>query len=128
MPQLSIRIDFGPDERIGPGKVALLEKVAELGSIAAGGRALGMSYRRAWELIEELNGIFGRPVVEPRAGGKRGGGAEITPLGLSLVSGYRAMEQAALAATRSHLDALRAELPPRVKRRRRPRRASPPAA
>lgn len=72
MTTLSIRIDFGPNSRIGPGKIALLEMIAAEGSIAAGGRALGMSYRRAWELIDELNGIFGRPVVTPKSGGKKG--------------------------------------------------------
>ena len=110
MAQLSIRIDIGPDHRIGPGKVQLLEQVAALGSIAAGGRALGMSYRRAWELIEELNSIFGRPVVESRAGGKKGGGAAITPLGLNLISRYRAMERAAEAASEAHLLELEKEL------------------
>ncbi len=115
MPKLSIRVDFGPEHRIGPGKVQLLEQIAALGSIAAGGRALGMSYRRAWELIEELNEIFGRPVVEPRSGGRKGGGAAITPLGLNLISRYRAMERAALVATESHLRALIEEIPPDIK-------------
>jgi molybdate transport system regulatory protein len=110
MAQLSIRIDFGPDLRVGPGKIALLEQVAALGSISAGGRAMDMSYKRAWELIEELNGIFGRPVVESRSGGRKGGGATLTPLGLSLISRYRAMERAAAAATESHLAALEEEI------------------
>ncbi len=110
MAELSIRIDFGPDLRIGPGKIALLEQIAALGSISAGGRAMDMSYRRAWELIEELNGIFGQPVVESRSGGKKGGGATLTPLGLSLISRYRAMERAAAAATETHLAALSEEI------------------
>jgi molybdate transport system regulatory protein len=110
MAELSIRIDFGPDLRVGPGKIQLLEQIAALGSISAGGRAMDMSYRRAWELIEELNGIFGQPVVESRSGGKKGGGATLTPLGLSLISRYRAMERAAAAATETHLAALSEEI------------------
>ena len=110
MADLSIRIDFGPDLRVGPGKIALLEQIASLGSISAGGRAMDMSYRRAWELIEELNTIFGKPVVQSRSGGKKGGGATLTPLGLSLIARYRAMELAAAAATEPHLKALAAEI------------------
>jgi molybdate transport system regulatory protein len=110
MAELSIRIDFAPGLRVGPGKIQLLEQIAALGSISAGGRAMDMSYRRAWELIEELNGIFGQPVVESRSGGKKGGGATLTPLGLSLISRYRAMERAAAAATEPHLAALAEEI------------------
>lgn len=110
MAELSIRIDFGPDLRVGPGKIALLEQIAAHGSISAGGRAMDMSYRRAWELIDELNTIFGKPVVEPRSGGKKGGGATLTPLGLNLISRYREMERAAMAAAEPHLAALVKEL------------------
>jgi len=110
MARLSIRIDFGPDLRVGPGKIQLLEEIAALGSIAAGGRALHMSYRRAWELIEDLNKTFGKPVVESKSGGKKGGGATLTPLGLALITRYRAMERAAASATEGHLDALKREI------------------
>jgi molybdate transport system regulatory protein len=110
MARLSIRIDFGPDLRVGPGKIELLEEIAALGSIAAGGRALHMSYRRAWELIEDLNKTFGKPVVESKSGGKKGGGATLTPLGLALISRYRAMERAAASATEAHLEALKREI------------------
>ena len=110
MAELSIRIDFGPGQRIGPGKIALLEHIAALGSISAGGRALSMSYRRAWELIEDLNRLFGKPVVESKSGGRKGGGATLKPLGLSLISRYRAMERAAAAAAESHLQALKREI------------------
>jgi molybdate transport system regulatory protein len=106
MAELSIRIDFGPDQRVGPGKITLLEQVQALGSISAAGRAMDMSYRRAWELIEELNDMFGSPVVLSRSGGKQGGGATLTPLGLSLISRYREMERAAAEATAPHLKAL----------------------
>lgn len=110
MATLSIRIDFGPEQRLGPGKIQLLEQIASHGSIAAGGRALGMSYRRAWELIDELNTVFGRPVVTPKSGGKQGGGAALTPLGLVVISRYRAIERAAAAAASAQMEALNQEL------------------
>lgn len=95
MTRLSIRIDLGPDHRVGPGKVRLLEAIAEHGSISAAGRALGMSYRRAWTLVEALNAGFGRPVVETQAGGRAGGGARLSSFGAGLVADYRAIERAA---------------------------------
>lgn len=112
MAELSIRIDLGAGRRIGPGKIKLLEQIATHGSIAAGGRAMGMSYRRAWELVDEINGIFGEPVLEPRTGGKKGGGAILTPLGQTLISNYRAIEDAATDATSRQLKALTSKLPP----------------
>jgi molybdate transport system regulatory protein len=114
---LSIRIDFGPGRRVGPGKIELLEQIAALGSISAGGRALDMSYRRAWELIEELNTIFGRPVVVSKTGGKKGGGAVLTPLGLMMISRYRAIERAAAAAAEAQMAALNAEVAAEESRR-----------
>ncbi len=117
MANLSIRIDFAPDLRIGPGKVELLEQIAALGSIAAGGRAIGMSYRRAWELIEELNMIFGQPVVVSKSGGKKGGGAALTPLGLTIISRYRAIERAATGVAEAHVAALDAEVAGKQKRK-----------
>lgn len=111
MVELSIRIDFGPGRRLGPGKIELLEQIAAHGSIAAGGRKLGMSYRRAWELVDELNQVFGQPVLLPKTGGKKGGGAALTQFGLALVTRYRAIERAAAAAAAAQLAALNAELP-----------------
>lgn len=110
MPSLSLRINLDPDARIGPGKIELLEQIASLGSIAAAGRAMGMSYRRAWELVEELNGVFGKPVVARQTGGKHGGGATLTPLGLALVTRFRAIERAAAQAAEIHLAALQNEV------------------
>lgn len=110
MASLSLRIDLDPGGRIGPGKIELLEKIAACGSISAAGRAMDMSYRRAWELVDELNAIFGKPVVEGRAGGRRGGGARLTGLGLALVAGFRATERAAADATALHLAALQVEV------------------
>jgi molybdate transport system regulatory protein len=106
MARLSIRIDIRPDFRIGPGKVALLEGIAEHGSIAAAGRALGMSYRRAWLLVEAMNTGFGRPVVEAQTGGRAGGGARLSDLGADIVIRYRAIERAAEAAAAPFLDGL----------------------
>lgn len=111
MAELSIRIDFGPGQRLGPGKIALLEEIAAKGSIAAGGRALGMSYRRAWILVDEINSIFGQPAVSSKAGGSKGGGAELTPLGKMLISHYRAIEASAAAAASRQLAALNRALP-----------------
>ena len=108
MASLSIRIDIGPDNRIGPGKVQLLEMVAEHGSISAAGRALGMSYRRAWMLIEAMNSGFGQPVVEAQIGGKAGGGARLSTLGVDLVAHYRAIERAADRAAAPFLDRIAA--------------------
>lgn len=104
MARLSIRIDIGPDFRIGPGKVALLEMIAEHGSISAAGRALGMSYRRAWLLVEAMNTGFGRPVVEAQTGGRAGGGARLSALGADIVARYRAIERAAGEAAAPFLD------------------------
>ena len=104
MASLSIRIDVGPNNRIGPGKVQLLEMIAEHGSISAAGRALGMSYRRAWMLVEAMNSGFGRPVVEAQIGGKAGGGARLSTLGADLVAHYRAIERAADRAAAPFLD------------------------
>lgn len=104
-PALSIRVDLAGG-RLGPGKVALLEAIGREGSISAAARALGMSYRRAWDLVEEINATFAGPAVATAAGGRRGGGAVLTPLGQELIAAYRAIEQAAAAAAEAHLAAL----------------------
>ena len=110
MAALSVRIDLAPGQRIGPGKIELLEKIAAFGSISAAGRSMDMSYRRAWELVEDLNGMFGTPVVTAQTGGRRGGGAVLTPFGLTLIARYRAIEEAATQAAATHLAALSREL------------------
>lgn len=111
MARLSIRIDLAPGFRIGPGKVRLLEAIAEHGSISAAGRALGMSYRRAWTLVEAMNTGFDRPVVEAQTGGKAGGGARLSALGAEVVARYRAVERAAEAAALPHLAGLMPSAP-----------------
>jgi len=99
---LWLRIDFA-DGRVGPGKIALLDAIAKEGSISAAARALGMSYRRAWELVAELNQIFTTPVVERVTGGSGGGGARLTELGEALLVGFREIEAAASHAAAAHL-------------------------
>lgn len=100
---LSIRIDLADGGRIGPGKIAVLEEIARAGSISAAGRALGMSYRRTWKLVEDLNRILGEPLVETAAGGPGGGGASLTEAGRAVVACYRAIEADSAAAARRHL-------------------------
>lgn len=108
MPHLSIRIDFDHEGRLGPGKVALLEGIAREGSISAAGRAMNMSYKRAWQLVAEINDSFDEPLVEAQTGGRAGGGAALTPRGRELIRHYRAIERKALSATATHLKALQA--------------------
>ena len=103
---LSIRIDLADGGRIGPGKVALLEEIGRSGSISAAGRAMKMSYRRAWQLVEDLNRVVGNQVVAASAGGPGGGGARLTEAGRTLIQEYRALERAASATAHAHLAAL----------------------
>jgi molybdate transport system regulatory protein len=104
--RLNIRIDLANGLRIGPGKVAVLEEIARSGSISAAGRALRMSYRRTWELVEELNTGLGAPVVETAAGGVGGGGTVLTAAGKAVIERYRAIEVDTAVAARKHLLAL----------------------
>ena len=104
--RLIVRVDLASGARIGPGKVALLEEIARSGSISAAGRALRMSYRRAWELVEDLNKTLGVPVVSTAAGGSGGGGARLTEAGQAVVTEYRALQVAAEAAAAAHMTAL----------------------
>lgn len=110
MPSLSLRINLDPDGRIGPGKIELLEQIAAFGSISAGARQMNMSYKHAWDLVEEMNRLFGKPLVAAQTGGKHGGGAQLTPIGLAVVSRFRAIERAATAAAAQHMAALQAEV------------------
>ncbi len=103
--RLSVRIDLAPGARIGPGKVAVLEAIAETGSISGAGRALGMSYRRTWGLVEDLNRSLGRAVVAAVSGGAGGGGAELTETGRAVVACYRAIEADSDKAALAHLKA-----------------------
>jgi molybdate transport system regulatory protein len=110
VPTLSVRIDLDAEGRIGPGKIQLLENIQACGSISAAGRAMDMSYKRAWDLVDEINRICRHPAVERQTGGKNGGGAVLTPFGTSLVNRYRRIERAAASAVRKDLQALRADI------------------
>ena len=110
LPSLSVRIDLDNEDRIGPGKILLLENIREFGSISAAGRAMDMSYKRAWDLVDEINRICRRPAVERQTGGKNGGGAVLTPFGTSLVARYRKIERDAASAVRKELAALRSDI------------------
>jgi molybdate transport system regulatory protein len=110
LPSLSIRINLDTKARIGPGKIRLLENIGAYGSISAAGRAMDMSYKRAWVLVDEINRVCGCAAVERQVGGKNGGGAILTPFGMSLVARYRKIERYIEIATRKELLALRAEV------------------
>ncbi len=93
-----LRILFGAEIAMGPGKADLLEAIADTGSIAAAGRRLGMSYRRAWLLVDTMNRCFREPLVAAGPGGAGGGGAALTPFGARVLGRYRALEAAARGA------------------------------
>lgn len=103
MPVLSLRIDFEDGGRLGPGKARLLECIAETGSISAGARAMGMSYKRAWDLVEETAKLAGAPVVETRSGGSHGGGAKLTEAGENLLKTFRTIEKLAAEVAALHM-------------------------
>ena len=116
-PRLRLRLMFddlhGGDRKaapykamLGPGKADLLEKIGETGSIAAAGRAMGMSYKRAWLLVETMNAIFAEPLVASSRGGSAGGGAELTQTGRKVLSLYRALENRTLEAGNAEIEAI----------------------
>ncbi|WP_244607040.1 winged helix-turn-helix domain-containing protein [Bosea sp. CS1GBMeth4] len=121
--RFSFRLDFSPGGRLGPGKVQLLESICETGSISAAGRAMKMSYRRAWLLVDDLNRIFRVPLVEAQPGGAKGGGAHLTALGREVVAHYRAIEAKALAAGAAEIAELRAAISPTAPEREPGRKA-----
>ena len=110
LPTLSVRIDLDTNGRIGPGKIQLLENIQKFGSISAAGRAMDMSYKRAWDLVDEINRVCRQAAVERQTGGKNGGGAVLTPFGVSLVARYRKIERDAASAVREELAALRSDI------------------
>ena len=115
MPQPRLRVLFGHAIAIGPGKAELLERIAETGSISAAAKRMGMSYRRAWLLVETMNQCFRAPLVEAAKGGKGGGGAHLSSLGHEVLSRYRQMERTAALAVAdqmAQLAALFAARPP----------------
>lgn len=105
--ELKVRLYAAGEIALGPGKADLLEAIAREGSISAAGRALGMSYRRAWLLMDTMNRCFKEPLVETGKGGLRGGGATLTPFGMKVLARYRALERKAAQAIRRDMAALR---------------------
>lgn len=105
-----LRLRKGEDIAVGPGKIDLLEAIAGSGSITAAARSLGMSYRRAWLLVDTMNRCFREPVVSSEAGGAQGGGTALTPLGKAVVAHYRAAETLAAQAAENEIAALEALL------------------
>jgi molybdate transport system regulatory protein len=109
--RVRLRIYLGEEEhKLGPGKIQLLEAIREHGSISAAARSLGMAYRHAWELIDDLNRCFETPVVEASTGGRAGGGAEVTRFGEELIRRFHAMEKATRRAIGRELAALEARV------------------
>lgn len=102
-PKLRLRVVLGHEVAIGPGKADLLAGIAESGSIAAAGRRMGMSYKRAWTLIDGMNRCFATPLVEGARGGARGGGARLTALGHEVLALYRRMEARAGSAVSAEI-------------------------
>jgi molybdate transport system regulatory protein len=106
-PVARLRIVLGRDIALGPGKADLMEGIRETGSIAAAGRRMGMSYKQAWLLIETMNACFSRPLVAAAKGGKRGGGARLTPLGEDVLARFRRMQASSSRAIAKDLAALK---------------------
>ena len=104
--RLMIRVALGPDGSLGPGKVRLMELIDEKGSISAACKEMGMSYRRAWRLLQSLNSAFRDEVVATRQGGNQGGGAALTPFGRTLLDRCKVIQKKARNAVRNELDAL----------------------
>lgn len=103
---LKIRLHCGAEIAMGPGKADLLEAIRQTGSISAAARSLGMSYRRAWLLVETMNRCFQEPLVSTLAGGRHGGGTQLTELGEQVLHRYRELCAQALAAVQGGLDEL----------------------
>ena len=108
--KLKLQLYCGDEIAMGPGKAELLEAIRRTGSISAAGRDLGMSYRRAWLLVDSLNAAFAEPLVAKQTGGSGGGGAALTRLGRDVVGRYRRIERRAASAGRKDLAALAAAL------------------
>jgi molybdate transport system regulatory protein len=107
---LRLRVVFPDGRQIGPGKADLLEAIGRTGSISSAARDLGMSYRRAWLLVDELGKLFKRPLLTTAAGGAHGGGAELTDFGRALVAAYRRIEDRTAEAVRAELIAFESDL------------------
>jgi molybdate transport system regulatory protein len=108
---LRLRVMRGADIVLGPGRADLLAHIAATGSIAGAGRLMGMSYKRAWALVEAMNHMFRAAVVEAVKGGAGGGGARLTPMGERVLAAYRGLEESLDASGAAYLAELKAALP-----------------
>lgn len=108
--ELKLRILYGEEIALGPGKIELLESIAESGSISAAARTMDMSYRRAWLLVDTMNRCFRQPLVETVAGGSKGGGACITEAGKAILLHYRNMQRVSENAAQADFKKIRAML------------------
>jgi molybdate transport system regulatory protein len=107
---MRLRIALGSEIAIGPGKADLLEGIGETGSIASAARRMGMSYKRAWMLVETMNRCFRKPLVQTARGGQAGGGAVLTDEGTRVLRCYRRMEELAGKAVEGEMRSLRRRL------------------
>ncbi|WP_440223375.1 winged helix-turn-helix domain-containing protein [Dokdonella sp. MW10] len=110
--ELRIRIMHGARVAMGPGKADLLEGIRDSGSISAAGRRMKMSYKRAWQLVDEMNACFAEPVVEASTGGSGGGGAQLTATGTAVLARFRALQRRCERAAHADIAALCAALRP----------------
>ena len=106
-PGIRLRISLDPDIAIGPGKALLLEGIRDTGSIAAAGRGMGMSYKRAWLLVNTMNACFRKPLVSAHRGGSQRGGAVLTPEGETVLALFRGMEKKTATAIAPEMRRLR---------------------
>lgn len=111
---LKIHIPYGEESAIGSGKADLLEAIQRAGSISAAAREIGMSYRRAWDLVDTMNHCFLEPLVETATGGSHGGGAQVTAFGLAVLRHYRELEAKASACVATEVEALAKLLRPQA--------------
>ena len=110
--RIKLRLEYDSPLILGPGKAELLARIGRLGSISAAAREMGMSYKRAWTLVEEMNTAFAEPVIDRARGGAGGGGASVTRTGEEVLAHYRALESLLRDAGADHLRALNALLRP----------------
>lgn len=103
-PKLRIRLVFDGGFAFGPGKADLLAGVAETGSISAAGRGMGMSYKKAWQLVDDMNRAFREPLVDAAKGGASGGGAALTAMGRRVLDLYRRIEDGAAGRSAAAVD------------------------
>jgi molybdate transport system regulatory protein len=124
MTRVLLRLYLTPDRPLGPGKIQILESIRDGGSISEAARGMKMSYRSAWLLVDSMNSLFRKPVVDTTLGGRGGGSATLTELGADVIRHYRAMERATRRAIAKDLASLERRLRS-VRRRTRQRTPDP---